>query len=370
MSMKWILVLLLLLYAAGAAATPCADQVQSALAEMRAGTNIDDSAMAEFNALEMRCAGADALTAQFTGQVVADLREAAQKWMNGSLSDARYLTLLADRQAKLEAFRSDEGFRAAYARGDRDRDLVPDELDRCPSSGLLSTTDDEGCVYDCGDLTHSESRIVDARQCQAWRRRTDSDSRALLKSLVPFNPHCDASTQPSPSAPLGWTDAVLKSRSYSPTQRVEVRGLRIFAVRIQNPNPSCEIFYEFDVRLQTLSEAIAKVEPTALHMLFSEREDARPDNPDIITFEIPVERLVISSSPVSLSVTNALPPSSGRSEFARRVAWRYKYDGLPLGYPLLLHADPRWRVRTVNGIGASSDWSEVRSHSKGTDQTQ
>lgn len=302
----------------------------------------------------LRCEGVDALTARFVARVNMDLRLAGRQLADGTITPSRYLVVLADRRVKIEKFLADPAYRRAYAQGDDDRDLVPNRFDRCRRTPPGATTDAAGCEYDCENLAASRSRRVTAEQCRAHATPPGEveQVRRIFNTKVPFNPACDGAPPPSATSPLGWTPVVLETGPVPPTSTFTVRGLKLFAVRASSAPPSCEVFYEFDLRF--LDAAGVK----ATGMLFSVGEDSSRGHPDIVAFTLRTVREVFTPAgpgPSFATVTgNFLPLTPGRA-LAR--------DGFS--------ANPQvtWRVRAVNGLGATAGWSEFRKHVQGSDLT-
>jgi len=332
----------------------CEEQMRKDLGSERQAKHRSPNALVEIERTFLRCMGLDELGAQFLATVLVEQREAALALSQGDLTPGRARAVVADRQAKLDAFRGNPRYRAEYAVGDRDRDLVPDAQDRCPQTRASSTTDEVGCEYDCDDLAHSRSALVTAMQCRRFVSIDEQEEMARAFAVpIPLNPACAGVPAPTSSSPLGWTPKVLEIQRSSPLDTDEVLGLKLYVVRSSMPSPECELFYEFDVRMEGIAGA------TTTSMLFSAKEDATPDNADIATFVLRTFRRVTHNAPVGIPVSSSvavtvLPLSPGRAA---------------AGKGFTDDARITWRVRAINGLGATHGWSEYRAHSAGAELT-
>ena len=295
-------------------------------------------------------------TESFVDRVNLDITQGVAKFEDDPVNRQ---ALALDRQAKLVAFTGNAGYRTEFQKGDRDSDLVPDARDRCPDTPQLTPTDSEGCEYDCNDLSLAKSRLVTLDQCASLKpppsrhRYGNPDDMAF-----PINLNCVGATMPSTSAPLGWAHVVLESGILSTGPVIErsfkVHGLKFFVTRVPQANPACELFYEFDMRISSGGTL------QSTNMLFSARDDAVPENPDIATFTMKTyrdesERTLQAAGPISLNASRAaLPLSPGRAK-AR--------DAINASAELL------WRVRAIDGMGHTAGWSEYRRYKSGPDQT-
>jgi hypothetical protein len=133
-----------------------------------------------------------------------------------------------------------------------------------------------------------------------------------------------------------------------------VWGLKFFATRASNANAACEVFYEFDVRFHE----VGGVKSTS--MLFSSREGTSAANPDIVIFTMPTFRREVMMVGIPQMYILHLPLSPGRA-VARDI---FENSAMPNSLDVL------WRVRAINGLGATSGWSEVRRHAAGPDLTK
>src|SRR3954469_21295156 len=85
-----------------------------------------------FQAELARCSGMEGACAAFFGAGNADLAFLGRAVLTGSLSPAEYLARVKDRTGKMREARKTPALCDAYAQGDSDGDLVPDDRDKCP----------------------------------------------------------------------------------------------------------------------------------------------------------------------------------------------------------------------------------------------
>jgi hypothetical protein len=258
-----------------------------------------------------------------------------------------------DRNIKREKFLTDARFRAAYARGDQDEDLIPDSLDRCAGTTPGSTTDEEGCEYDCASGNIARTRLVTMDDCRRFMGSGPSteDRERIAQTLVPVNLNCAESPVPSTSTVLGWAP-VITEKTVQGLTTTERRAIKLFAVRSDNTIPGCELFYEFDLRFATPAGV------SSASLLFAGSEDRSAPNPDIATFLLPTAVIVSQAAPPGPFSASAsysaipLPPgrANARDQFVKTTTLM-------------------WRVRTINGLGATGGWSSFRSQNPGADLT-
>lgn len=304
------------------------------------------------------CTSKQETTESFTARVNLELAKADSKFENDPINRRAFAL---DRHAKLSAFSTDAAYRADFKQGDRDGDLVPDQRDRCPGTPPLTPTDNQGCEYDCNDLSHAKSQLVTREQCAALAPARPHERYGNADDLAfPINLNCVNAKSPSTSAPLGWAAVLLDSGIISTGAYIErsfkIQGIRLFVTRVPQPKPACELFYEFDMRINNGGAE------QSTNMLFSAHEDSVPGNADIATFTMRTwrdesERFIAPPpGPMSLSSSrSALPLSPGRAK-AR--------DSMIAG------AEIRVRVRAIDGLGHTAGWSEFRNFKAGPDQTK
>ncbi len=82
----------------------------------------------------------------FMAAVNSQRYAAAMQYMAKSIDTSDHLAITRDRSRKARQMRKDQSRVASYCQGDADDDLVPDSLDKCPNTPLLTPTDDNGCT--------------------------------------------------------------------------------------------------------------------------------------------------------------------------------------------------------------------------------
>ncbi len=190
--------------------------------------------------------------------------------------------------------------------GDADRDLVPDERDRCPGTPYGVPTDQDGCPIGIppGNRTEEET----------WRRLMDN-ARQI------YNPDCVDAAPPQTPQPLEW------GRGRQPANGTV--GFNIAVAKVGGMPEGCELFYE--IHFEFFDPANVNLPPTKhVNVVFREGEDLLPAEPLRATFGLAV------NMPID---------SPGRA--AARQAMAQEYQKI------------RWRVRAVNGGNLASPWSPV-----------
>ena len=143
----------------GAGGSPTDDCWAQAAAQMEplrsAGTLSASELERQYEVYLALCAsdGVDPDYARLVGRVNFEYKQLALQLVAGCgdgasdparMPQERYLALVRDRTRKKE-LGLDPAWSKPFGNGDRDEDLVPDELDDCPETPPLSTTDDRGC---------------------------------------------------------------------------------------------------------------------------------------------------------------------------------------------------------------------------------
>jgi hypothetical protein len=243
-------------------------------------------------------------TAAFLGTINADLAQFAQEFMLGTLDAVAYRNARLDRSRKLRELGGDLGLHKALAKGDLDRDLIPDDRDRCRRTPAGVATDDDGCP-----IPGDERRPGGG---EGQFRRTLSRLR-LLK-----NEACDGAPEPLASQPFRY--------GRSPTNvPIPAGSFKLVVAQVGGMPTGCEVFYEF--RLHFLDPVDSNAPPTQdVSIVFSENEDINGD-PQVAIFGLP-------------AVGQQLSPGRTAAFEAFKI-----------------YQQVRWRVRTAIGGPVTSPWS-------------
>ena len=290
-----------------------------ALADADAGVD-GEQVRRQLETAIVRCAEPDAQAGkpELIGRVNADLARAGAEVADGVISGSHYLDLVADRTGKFAIYRSDPGYREAYARGDKDGDLVPDDRDRCPDTPPFTATDRDGCPLPSTDPA-CPSALVKCGDTTKGRVDEPTVRNAFDRTTLMFDPHCDAA-QPRTPSPLAWGRGTQNAAwgFNLMTTKVPATGLA----------PGCELFYEVEVRFASPGKAdLAPILYT--NVLFRASEDLHPGDPHLAVFGVPVQN----------------PPAGARAD-------------LVTGFSN--YHDVTWRVRAVTGNQVPSPWSAPR----------
>jgi len=256
------------------------------------------------------CANENPSKAAIIGQVNADLAQAARQYLDGSLNGKDYLMIVNERTGKYAKLLNDQTWATAYAAGDQDQDLIPNQFDKCSDSPSLRPTNQSGCPLKC-----SQSSTDPACRLPAPSSADDAIvKRIVLSSKLMLNPACD--NAPTPTQP----EQLLWGRGNG--------GYNLVVTKINNQPTKCEVFYEIDFRFdQPGLSTDPKVKYASV--LFQNSEDLTPNDPRRAIFNIPA--------------TGSLP--------GQRLTAQYG-----LGKYLRM----QWRVRAVNGSQKLSKWSASR----------
>lgn len=196
----------------------------------------------------LRCAEPNAPPGklEIIGQVNADLARAGGELADGTLSGAAYLDLVADRTGKLSSYRADSGFRDAFARGDADGDLVPDERDKCPNTPRFQPTDATGCPLPGGDPTCPSGLA----SCGSPRAHIDDESirHAFESTTFMIDTRCN-NAQPRTPTPLAWGRGTQAPTDWG-------FNMMMTKVPVDQLGAGCDLFYEVEyVSLRRASRA-------------------------------------------------------------------------------------------------------------------
>ncbi len=173
-----------------------------------------------------RCSGMEGACAAFFGAGNADLAFLGRAVLTGSLSPAEYLARVKDRTGKMREARKTPALCDAYAQGDADGDLVPDDRDKCPGSKSLERTGADGCP--------DASPLPAAPPNEA----VENAAKALA---IPVSKACA-------DAELPERVGVLKA-GVSP----DGQSFLLAVASATNQPAGCEVFYQVDIRMKNRS---------------------------------------------------------------------------------------------------------------------
>jgi hypothetical protein len=244
--------------------------------------------------------GANPCQIDLTSRVNLDYTAAAASLVGEQTTPAQYLALVRDRTRKLRAAEDDAALaQAICTKVDADDDLVPDSDDQCLGTPPLTPTLSNGCP----DTALPEAPAP------------EDVKKALDNSAIVFSPQC------SGAAPL---EKVPAGGFYYPGNRP--LGTFILAGRVANQPPNCLVLYYFDVEELDSSGAVVNRYMTA----FRANEEA----PALIGTSAPV--------PAGYVQFNPKPGDAGsRGRLGNAGGTNIRY-----------------RVMTMNGIGARGGWSD------------
>ena len=179
-----------------------------------------------FQAELARCSGMQGPCAALAGAANVDLAFLGRALLTGSLSPAEYLARVKDRTRKMRESRKMPEICDAFANGDADGDLVPDDRDKCPKSPHLERTDASGCP-DASPLPPAPSQEA-----------VDKAAKALT---IPVSKACA-------NAPLPERAGVIKA-GVSP----DGQSYLLAVTATTNQPAGCEVFYQVDIRMRNKS---------------------------------------------------------------------------------------------------------------------
>jgi hypothetical protein len=164
--------------------------------------------------------------AAMASAINADLAWLGRAVLSGSMSPADYLARVHDRTRKMRELRQNPAICDAYARGDSDGDLVPDDLDRCPDTPSFTPTNASGCA--------DASLPPPAPSPEAVQR--------AVKALnIPGSQACMDAALPE-------RGAVLKAGTAPDGQ-----SFLFITSPVANQPTGCQVFYEVDIRIRNVS---------------------------------------------------------------------------------------------------------------------
>jgi hypothetical protein len=256
-----------------------------------------------FQAELAKCSGVTNECAALVGAANADLAWLGRAVLSGSMPPADYLARMRDRTRKMRESRKTPAICEAYAQGDADGDLVPDDRDKCPGSANLERTDASGCP--------DTSPLPPAPSAEA----VDKAAKALT---IPVSKACV-------DAPLPQLAGVLKS-GVSP----DAQSYLLVVSRSTNQPAGCEVFYQVDIRMRNKSFFL-QFNTNDVYTRVFRAKDALTGalaHPTAMTFEL---KKADTTVPWRNLTFRAIEPGD--------IGQRY------------------FRVRTVNGNGFSQGWS-------------
>lgn len=249
-----------------------------------------------------KCSGVAESCAAMVGAANADLAWLGHAVLSGSMSPSDYLAGVRDRTRKMREFRKTPALCDAYAHGDADGDLVPDDRDKCPNTPALVPTDASGCP-DSSPAPPAPSAA--------------SVQQAAKALNIPVSKACVDAPRPERAT-------VLKAGLAPDAQSF------LFVVSPAKNQPAgCIVFYETDIRIRNVSFFQQRNVTTVYHKVFKAADAvtgplARPSG---LTFQLP------KSDP--------------------NVPWNYlTFHTIEPGEI----SERYFRVRTVNGNGFTDGW--------------
>ena len=246
----------------------------------------------------------------FRNALRSDYAQLGRLFLTGVLTPAQYIQRVRDRSAKAALAERTGGYYEAYAQGDADGDLIPDDRDTARDTGLLAPTDETGtAVPDAREDPKREPGAASAR-----------DMRVLFsRANVMVSPDCASQRQPpTPN---------LQRLGYSST----TRDLMFAVTPTGQTSAKCRIFYEFSVHLSQVFPGNAnwlEAESYRNVVFRSDQSvDLNPAGKNRLVFRIP----------------RAAAQSGDRDYLLQNVARYGKVE---------------WRVRAMNMNGMVSAWSD------------
>ncbi len=247
--------------------------------------------------------------------VNSDYREMAGQFLNKSLKPKAYAALLRDRTRKFNKTIADRNWLSSYARGDRDGDLIPDEMDKCPDTPALTPTDDDGCP-DKGTQEMTPEQC--AAMMETWRQQHNIEDiviappyecfvyEAIDNTVILYNPKCDGA--PMPSIPVPLVAYPYKDGYYVMSQ-------------VKNQPDGCPVLYEV--------EMLCEFHPWLQRDWHEKEAFSDQDDQDS------------SANTVKFKVGAGYPKPNANHMLDVELSRTY-----------------RWRARAVNGNGQLSEWSD------------
>lgn len=228
----------------------------------------------------------------------ADRQAAARQYMVGLFTPGEYLGLARDRSRKIHQAKRDSDLLDAICDGDDDFDLVPNSVDQCPNTPGLTPTDDLGCI---DETIH------------AAPPRAEID--ALIASMGVFRDlRCAGAPTPTPVV-ASWL--IHQAQWTTPGSYY----IQMYPV-VTNQPANCEVFYEVEARIEH-----ADLSVSFATMRYSNQGDRYTD-------DYPSTPLLVVKSKLSYGGDWAF---WGEDATAASI-----------------------RVRTANGNGQRSSWSESK----------
>ena len=254
-----------------------------------------------FQAELARCSGMQGPCAALAGAANVDLALLGRALFTGSLSPAEYLARVKDGTRKTRESRKMPEICDAFANGDADGDLVPDDRDKCPKSPHLERTDASGCA-DASPLPPAPSQEA-----------VDKAAKALT---IPVSKACANAPRPERAG-------VIKA-GVSP----DGQSYLLAVTATTNQPAGCEVFYQVDIRMRNKSFFLGLNTNRVYTKVFRAK--------DALTGPLAHPTAMTSSS------RRPMHPCLGEISHLGRGAGR--------------HSQRYFRTRTVNRNGISQGW--------------
>lgn len=255
-----------------------------------------------FQAEIAKCSGVTESCAAMTGAINADLAWLGRALLSGSMPPPEYLARVHDRTSKMRSFSGKPSVCMAYAKGDTDGDLIPDDQDNCPNTPSLAPTDSHGCP--------DTSPLPAAPSPEAIQLATKALNIPLSKACI--------------DAPLPQRGAVLKA-GIAPDDE----SFLFVVSRAANQPVNCQVFYEVDIRIRNVSFFQGRNTTTLYHKVF------RPAD----------------------ALTGTLARSTGMTFRLSKEDTKVPWNNLTFQTIEPGEISERYfRVRTVNGNGFTEGW--------------
>lgn len=250
-----------------------------------------------------KCSGMTDSCAGLVGAANVDLAWLGRAVLGGSMQPAEYLGRVKDRTRKMRESRRKPEICDAFAAGDADGDLVPDADDECPDTPSLDRTDAKGCP-DTTPLPPAPSAAEVQKAAEAL--------------TIPASKACIDAPSPGPAS--------VTKAGLSP----DGQSYLLAVTRTPNQPAGCEVFYQVDIRMRNKAFFFQMNSNTVFTRVFRERNAITGPlaQPGAMTFEL---KKADTTVPWRDLTFRAVEPGD--------ISQRY------------------FRVRTVNGNGATQGWT-------------
>jgi hypothetical protein len=231
-------------------------------------------------------------TALFIGTLQADLALFAQQFLSGTMDAVTYRNARLDRSRKLRELGEDRALHEdLQAKGDADRDLIPDNRDRCPRTPYGVPTDDQGCRVE-GDRRRPAGNEGDLR-------------RALGALKLLQNEACAQAPQPAVPDPVRYG----RANANAP---LPPGSLMFVVTQVGGMPAGCDVFYEIRMHFMDPVDVNAP-ETVERNIVFHQAEDLDSD-PTAAMFGI---RTNMAGSPGRQATLDAF-------KIYQRMRWRVR----------------------------------------------